>query len=331
MNAESGKFVISLDFEILWGVRDSFSIKNYSNHLTGVQTALPKLLDIFRKHKINSTVATVGLLFFETKKQLHEFLNFPQPQYINKSLSPYIKEVFEVGESAYEDIYHFAPDLINKIKKFPEHEIATHTFSHYYCLEEGQTIDDFREDIRAAVTIAAQNNIAIKSIVFPRNQFNDKYLQICEEFGISSVRGNEQSWMYKSRSGEKETNIRRAFRLIDTYINISGQHCYTDEYMGASYPYNIPSSRFLRQYKKKLSSFEGLRLNRIKKAMTHAAKNNLTYHLWWHPHNFGVNQDENFSFLEKILLHYDYLSRKYNFKSYTMAEVSDHLHKKYGK
>jgi hypothetical protein len=57
--------------------------------------------------------------------------------------------------------------------------------------------------------------------------------------------------------------------------------------------------------------------------MTYAAKNNLTYHLWWHPHNFGMDQDENFIFLEKILTHFQFLNTKYNFQSYTMSSLAN--------
>ena len=59
--------------------------------------------------------------------------------------------------------------------------------------------------------------------------------------------------------------------------------------------------------------------------MTHAAKNNLMYHLWWHPHNFGVDQDENFKFLEEILKHYQYLNKKYNFESITMSNLANEI------
>jgi hypothetical protein len=59
--------------------------------------------------------------------------------------------------------------------------------------------------------------------------------------------------------------------------------------------------------------------------MSHAAKKNLTYHLWWHPHNFGANQEENFRFLEKILIHYQKLHKKYGFESYSMSELARKL------
>lgn len=66
-------------------------------------------------------------------------------------------------------------------------------------------------------------------------------------------------------------------------------------------------------------------MHRIKSGMTYAAKNNKLYHLWWHPHNFGCNQKENFQFLEEILLHYNKLNKRYGFCSITMSEYAQKL------
>jgi len=74
-----------------------------------------------------------------------------------------------------------------------------------------------------------------------------------------------------------------------------------------------------------LERLEWLRLKRIKNSMTYAAKNNLTYHLWWHPHNFGIHQAENIFFLEKILVHYLLLNKEYGFESITMASLAKKL------
>ena len=318
-----GKFVISLDFELMWGVRDSRTIKNYGENIMGVHTVIPKLLSMFSNYNIKGTFSTVGFLFFENKKELHKNLPEHKPQYKNKNLSPYENNFSEVEDNFEHEKYHFAPGLIKLIQDCPGQEIGTHTFCHYYCLEDGQTILDFREDIQKAIEVAQKYNIRITSLVFPRNQFNSEYLKVCTEYGIICFRGNEKSWLYTAKSGENETKVRRAFRLIDSYINISGEHCYSDEYMRDSVPVNIPASRFLRPYSKKLKIFDTMRLHRIKSGMSHAAKNGLTYHLWWHPHNFGINQDENFNFLENILIHYRDLHQKFHFQSYTMSGLAE--------
>ncbi len=112
---------------------------------------------------------------------------------------------------------------------------------------------------------------------------------------------------------------------MDAYLNLSGHNCYSDDYMKGIRPINIPASRFLRPYSTKDEILESLKLRRITSGMTYAAKKNLTYHLWWHPHNFGINQNENFAFLKKILMHYKALNEKYNFQSLTMKELAASL------
>jgi hypothetical protein len=90
----------------------------------------------------------------------------------------------------------------------------------------------------------------------------------------------------------------------------------------------IPASRFLRPYAKKLAFLDSLKLYRIKKEMLHAAKEGKLFHLWWHPHNFGCYQDENFAGLIQILNYYKELNEKYGFISLSMCELSNNVSKK---
>lgn len=321
----NGKFIISLDFELMWGVRDKRTMESYGANIKGVHQVIPQLLRTFSNHQVKATFSTVGFLFFETKKDLVKSLPAEKPGYKNSNLSPYNGHFEMVGEDYLHDKFHFGYELINEIKKYPEQEIGTHTFSHFYCLEPGQTIDEFRADLKCAIAAAQMHNIQLSSLVFPRNQFNDAYLKVIEEAGIICYRGNEVSWLYEAKMGEEESLFRRALRLADAYINISGHNCYDDASLKNKFPVNLPSSRFLRPYSHKVKFLDALRLKRIKSGMTYAAKNNLMYHLWWHPHNFGINQEENFSFLEKILQHYGVLNDQYGFKSYTMTELASLL------
>lgn len=319
-----GNFVISLDFEIYWGVRDVLQLDQYCNHLLGVRKVIPGLLQLFKQYEIQATFATVGFLFFKDKEELLAGLPEKKPHYTDKHISPYEDSFNEVGKDESEDPFHFAPSLIEKINAAGQ-EIGCQTFSHYYCLENGQTIEDFREDIKAAKRIAAKRGVTLKSFVFPRNQYNEAYLKVCSEEGITSFRGNETSWLYTAKNAESETSFRRAIRLMDAYLNISGHHCYNPHYEKETHLCNIPASRFLRPYAKKAAFMDWLRLQRITNSMTHAAKNGLTYHLWWHPHNFGINLTENLSFLEKILQHYQKLNNKYSFSSVNMQKLAEQL------
>ncbi|WP_299523357.1 polysaccharide deacetylase family protein [Winogradskyella sp.] len=323
----TGKFIISLDFELLWGVRDLQTTDTYGENILGVWEALPKMLKAFEKNGVKATWATVGFLFASSKKELLNYCPTNRPSYLVKNLSPYNGHFDQLEEEEEQDKYHFASKLIKLIRKYPNQEIATHTFSHYYCLERGQTKEEFNDDTLAAIKIANKDDIEIKSLVFPRNQFNNEYLEIIKSLGITSYRGNESAWFYNYEFGQEEKPTKRAFRLLDSYLNISGHNCYSLEEIGKKEPYNIPSSRFLRPYSSKLKMFEGLRLQRILKSMTYAAKNGKVFHLWWHPHNYGTDQKENFIFLNKILSHYVFLKEKYNFESLTMNKLSELLKK----
>lgn len=321
---KNGFFVISLDFELMWGVRDVLSFDQYGDNLLGVQKVIPTLLNLFQQYNISATFATVGLLFFENKEEMLAGLPNEIPDYLQQHLSPYNGYIENnVGKNYKEDPIHFAPHLIKLIQQTPGQEIATHTFCHYYCLEPGQTAAQFAADLQSAIDIAQKRGVEIQSIVFPRNQFNDEYIDVCNKKGVVAYRNNEESWIYEARNANDENLFRRAFRLIDAYLNITGYHCYPITLNSQKEPVNIPSSRFLRPYSPQLKMFEKLRLRRIKSAMTHAAKNNLMYHLWWHPHNFGINQEKNFAFLEEILIHFNKLQKQYNFQSTNMKGLAN--------
>lgn len=57
----SGQFVISLDFELLWGVRDHSNKQAYGQNVLGARDAVPRMLELFEGHGIRATWATGGL------------------------------------------------------------------------------------------------------------------------------------------------------------------------------------------------------------------------------------------------------------------------------
>lgn len=316
----AGRFVISLDFELHWGVRDHLRVDQYRDNLLGVREAIPAMLDLFKRYETHATWATVGMLFAENKRQLLEAIPERKPRYDDASLSPYDAIEREVGEDESADPFHFAPSLIRQIAATPHQELGTHTFSHYYCLENGQTAEDFEADLRAAIAISAQYQDACRSIVFPRNQLNPAYLPVLARCGLRAMRGNSPHWAYAARPHAGESPARRAARLLDTYLPlVSSQRAITRAPEG---PADVPASTFFRPFSGKLRRAEPLRLARIEGAMTRAARAGALFHLWWHPHNFGVNLRENLAQLDHVLAHARDLRRCYGFESLTMAEAA---------
>ena len=324
---EHGWFVISLDFEINWGVRDQQTLAQYGDNLLGVREAIPAMLSLFEEFGLRVTWATVGLLFFENKRDMLAHLPTVRPAYADSNLSPYLV-MDQVGENEAADPYHFGHSLIAQIRRTPGQEMATHTFCHYYCLERGQTAETFRADLTAAVQVARMQGMELRSLVFPRNQYNAEYLAICEELGITSYRGNEHSWIYRERNEEQQSLYKRGARLLDAYLDLSGPNCHNLTDIAKQFPYNIPASRFLRPWSARLQMLESLRLRRILRGMTYAARHGQVFHLWWHPHNFGINIMQNMAVLRRIAEHYCHLHAAYGMESQAMGDLAAELRRR---
>lgn len=319
----NGIFTISLDFELHWGVMSHLSVEDYQDNLKGTKQAIIETLKLFESFEIHATWAIVGFLFMENHSTLLKTIPTEKPSYKKQNLNSY-NLINKIGFNEKEDPYHFAPSIISHISNFPHQEIATHTFSHYFCLEDGQTIAQFEADIRAAIQIGTTAGYKIESIIFPRNQYKESHIEICRKLGILNVRVNQSSKIYHPRKKEDESIFVRMIRLADAYINITG---YNNSIVSSNVDglNKIPASRFLRPYSTKLAKLEKIRLNRIKNEMFYACKTDTIYHLWWHPHNLGMNTGENLKFLTEILKFYLMLNKEYKFQSLNMSEIGNIL------
>jgi len=146
-----GSFIISIDYELMWGVRDKRTIENYGDAIKGVKKSTELTLELFKKYKVCATFATVGFLFHEDKQELLGSLPSLKPSYTDINLSSYIELEKLIGDNEMSDPYYFGYILTKKIIEDPLHEMATHTYCHYYCLEPGQTSKQFDADLKTAV------------------------------------------------------------------------------------------------------------------------------------------------------------------------------------
>src|SRR5437588_7208923 len=108
--------VISLDFELYWGVRDHLELNAYKENILGVRQAVPALLELFAGYGIHATWATVGFLFCRNREEILASVPDLKPHYVDGRLSPY-DSIGEVGASESDDPFHYAPSLIAMIAK----------------------------------------------------------------------------------------------------------------------------------------------------------------------------------------------------------------------
>lgn len=319
---KKGTLVISLDFELIWGVFDHVELLDKTSYFNNTLKAIPEILSVFEKNAIHVTWATVGMLFNENWEQW--FSNFPQelPTYENKSLNPY-----EYGKKHYKsglDHFFFAPKIIKDIQSTPGQEIGTHTYSHYYCLEKGQNIYQFEADIQKAVQLAKKSCIELQSLVFPRNQFNKEYLEVCYNNKIETVRTNPTSWYWDTH--KPNTVSAKIVRSSDAYFPL-GKKSYPTTEIEIGDVVCQKASRFLRP-QHSVELLNRARLIRIKNEIRIAAKLGEVYHLWWHPHNFGLDSEGAIQALKSIIEEFSFCRENYGMQSLNMHELASPFLKK---
>lgn len=322
METKRGILVVSLDFELYWGVRDLCSIDEYAEKWGGERERIAEILDLFRDRGIHATWATVGLLFFAGKEEMLQGLPALKPAYSDPRLSPYGHIAGGgVGQGEDDDPHHFALSLIERIRSTPGQRIGSHTFSHYYSLEKGQTEWQFYSDLQAAADVAAKRGIPLESLVLPRNQIRRKYVGRLAELGIKTYRGNPQHRLYRDGYSVSDPPLKRALRLADSYFNLTGHHTYPAESLAPKAPLSLPASFFFRSPPRWLGWLEPLRLYRMRRSMTHAAKHGQVYHLWFHPYNAA--EEAGMRALKRLANHFRRLAERYGMISLNMEELAE--------
>ncbi|HMQ04647.1 MAG TPA: polysaccharide deacetylase family protein [Pyrinomonadaceae bacterium] len=320
-SVKKGAFVISLDLELYWGVRDVIGpTSRYWENLRGERAAIRLLLDLFKEYDIAATWATVGMLFASSDNDAMTLSPSIRPEYADSGLSPYAEFARDGRPS---DDFLYGQDTIEQIRATPRQEIGTHTFSHYYCCEPGQTKETFRADIESAVSAADAHGITLRSIVFPRNQHNPDYDDVLVENGIFCYRGNQAAKMYRFGAVGRESPVTRISRFADTYVNVSGMNTYSWDAIWRGPIANVAASAFLRPVRNASGPKEMLQFRRIAKCLDEAAEQGRIFHLWWHPHNFGARTAENISFLRKIFDRFAKLRADKGMTSFSMAETAE--------
>lgn len=263
-----GKIVVSIDFELRWGVHDIYGldIDGYRANLENCRFAVNQTLEMFKTRNIRATWATVGAIgldnwndYFNTVKS--------QPKYKRKKffISEKYADIDPKGE------LHFAPDLVRKIIETSGQELASHTFSHVYCREEGFMLSDFVNDSECFSKIFnSKFHIIPKSIVFPRNQ--TKFIEHLKNINIEIYRGKKE-YLFESKIGEKFQNILEV--LLPMKIpssKVSGSLTRGDLFVRFDLPIHLWK----------------LQLRKLKYCLEHLGKDGIC-HIWWHPHNVGPN------------------------------------------
>jgi peptidoglycan/xylan/chitin deacetylase (PgdA/CDA1 family) len=310
-------FTISLDFELHWGRFDKYPVEKNLPYYSETRKAIPKILALFDTYQIHATWAAVGGLMAENLEEWRLYSPRLMPTYTEKGYSAYSwvdsqKELFP------ETL--FAPHLVKEILLAEGQELGCHTYSHYYTCEKGQQMEQFRSDLQAAQRLASDKfNTKLKSLVFPRNQYDSQAVAVAWEEGFETLRSNPVDWFWQHT--EERSFFKRLFRTGDTLVPLGKESFYPlPKVNSEAGPVLLPTSRLLRPFVGNRITHQQ-RFSRIKSEMQQAAEKGMVYHLWWHPHNFGNFPEQNLRYLEELLVYFNKLRDGYGMRSLNMEET----------
>ena len=308
---DKGAFILSLDFEGLWGSIGGHTepqVKAFADSVSRNPVVIPRLLSLFEKYKIHCTWAVVGAMLCKNKEEVLNLLSDDvKYQAWGISMKDYISNIEA------DDVYFF-PELIKRVKNCPNQEVGSHTFTHFYANETGVTVEMLRQEMELSRTVLDDLGTEAKTLIMPRNQVEGLDNDVLKKTGFTVLRG---------RAGGQFQNkkVKKVMNFADAYFPLIRRPFVLSD-IGKGDIQNVKASILFRPYFKKLGFIEPLKLWRIKLAMKKAAKRGECFHLWFHPHNVANNMDRNFATLESIFKYYDQLNKKYGFRSVTMSECS---------
>ncbi len=174
--------VISADFELAWAWQYANHHPNPLElaHQMALRTRrnLPGLLNLFDRHSVPVTWATIGHLFLDHCDPGQEdgwgHAAMPRPPHFEgeywrfQSVDWYVHDPCRNLQQAPD---WYAPDLIRAILSTKmKHEIACHTFSHIDCTDEHCPPALMEAELAECQRLAAEWGLELRSFVFPGNR-----------------------------------------------------------------------------------------------------------------------------------------------------------------
>ena len=297
--------VISLDFEMRWGVHDIYgaNFDAYRDNVNNLHEVIPHTLKTFSERGLKATWATVGAVGLNSWNEYFEVAP-PAPNYQNKALAinPRYADLDPDGT------LHFAPELIRKIIDTPGQELGSHTFSHIYFREPGVTENDFLLEMKAVKNL--WNNRFDRdpvSLVFPRNQSAFEYLM--PKTGIRVWRDNEKVWYFNQNTVRTNSHLPRFLRIIESVTPWVRRAAPLEPGITRSslfIRFNLPESLWKMHIARVTHELNSINSGQI-------------FHIWWHPENLGSNMKRSLNRLGELLDTVSKISDKNGLKSTNMA------------
>jgi len=167
---DTGVFVISIDVELAWGIRDHLSARALQG-LDAERAIVERLLTLFRSYNVSATWAIVGgLLGADAWRtvQLPPGLTLDPSQW-------------------------HAADIVQRVREaVPQQEVGSHSFAHTIFDERTLSREEASADVLSARQAHAAAGLPFEAFVFPRNVVG--FPSVLADNGVRVFRGATPRW-----------------------------------------------------------------------------------------------------------------------------------------
>ncbi len=315
---DKGIFIVSLDFELIWGTLDLPSHRRFLS-LCRIERdeVVGRLLDLFAEFNLGATWCTVGHLFLD---RCGGGCGRRHPELVRSSAWDAIRLDRDPGTSEQHAPVFYARKLVEQIRdcRVPQ-EIGSHSFSHVLFGDSACSRATAESELEAAVAAAKPLGLELRSFAFPRNRIG--HTGLLKNYGFTSYRSQDDLWYEKTTSRRW---FHRAGHLADVLIARAprtGLPAWDPNGIWA-----IPSSMlYTPSYGIRKLIPVRLRVARARKGLRAAVRERRIFHLWLHPTDLVECKDAMLTGLRRILETAAEMRAAGDLEALTMGELVERL------
>jgi len=308
-NTNPGQMVVSVDFEMAWGLMHRNGSVAYE--IENERELLAELLDAFDQHDVPATWATVGhLLLSECDSEG----GTKHPEIRRPDYAWFDGDWFDTSPcSGLADAPRwYAPDVVTDILSRPaNHELGCHSFSHLIVGDPATTRADFASELDACTKAAAPYGVKLESFVYPRNTVG--HVDELTRHGYSSYRGQRPDQF--AALGPAAKPARLVDKVWPTRRSVVRPIWESDIW-------NFPATCLFTVEHRRSPE---LWLRQTLRRMNHAARHGGLFHVWFHPHNLAAGGARSFEAFDRLLEHGAKLRSESKLEMFTMASLAEQL------
>jgi peptidoglycan/xylan/chitin deacetylase (PgdA/CDA1 family) len=315
---ERAAFVISLDFELIWGTLDVAGPDGFRQRCEiERREVVDRLLALFVEFEMPATWLIVGHLFLD---RCDGRAGGKHPDIVRPShaWSPGDWFAYDPDGTEADAPIFLGRSLVEKIRRCPvPQEIGSHSFSHVIFGDAGCSKATARSDVAASVAAAREIGLRLRSFAFPRNEVG--HLDVLAEHGFTCFRGPEPRWYHAdgipgvvARLGHLADVLRAAQppvvmprRAAHGLVDVPGSMVFFPAHGVRRF---VPMSR---------------RVTRALRGLEAAVREGRIFHLWMHPTNMADEMDAMFAALRRVIRRAAELRDRGHLDTLTMGLIAD--------